>query len=44
MGETRHPFKKIGDIKKTFHSKMATINDRNGKKARIHGRNIQKRS
>ena len=29
MGETRYLFKKIGDIKKTFHSKMATRNDRN---------------
>ena len=28
---TRHLFKKIGDIKGTFHVRMGTINDRNGK-------------
>ena len=31
MGETRDLFKKTGDIKGTFHSKMGTIKDRNGK-------------
>ena len=31
MGETRHLFKKIGDIKGTFHARMGTIKDRNEK-------------
>ena len=31
MGKTRDLFKKIGDTKGTFHAKMGTINDRNGK-------------
>ena len=31
MGKTRDLFKKIGDIKGTFHAKMGTIKDRNGK-------------
>ena len=30
MGETRHLFKKIGDIKGTFHGRMGTIKDRSG--------------
>ena len=30
MGKTRDLFKKIRDTKKLFHSKMGTINDRNG--------------
>ena len=30
MGKTRDPFKKIRDIKGTFHVKMGTIKDRNG--------------
>ena len=30
MGKTRDLFKKITDTKGTFHSKMGTINDRNG--------------
>ena len=29
-GKTRDPFKKIRDIKGTFHAKMGTIKDRNG--------------
>ena len=29
MGKTRDLFKKIGDIKGTFHAKMGTIKDRN---------------
>ena len=29
MGETRYLFKKIGDIKGTFHTRMGTIKDRN---------------
>ena len=30
MGKTRDPFKKVRDIKGTFHAKMRTIKDRNG--------------
>ena len=30
MGQTRDLFKKIRDIKGTFHAKMGTIKDRNG--------------
>ena len=30
IGKTRDLFKKIRDIKGTFHAKMATIKDRNG--------------
>ena len=30
MGLTRDLFKKIRDIKGTFHAKMGTIKDRNG--------------
>ena len=31
MGKTRDLFKKITDTKGTFHAKMGTIKDRNGK-------------
>ena len=31
MGKTRNLFKKIRDIKGTFHAKMGSIKDRNGK-------------
>ena len=31
MGKTRDPFKKIRDTKGTFHAKMGSIKDRNGK-------------
>ena len=31
MGETRHLFKKIGDIEGTFHARIGTIKDKNGK-------------
>ena len=31
MGKTRDLFKKIGDIKGTFHARMGTIKNRNGK-------------
>ena len=34
MGKTRDYFKKIRDIKGTFHAKMVTIKDRNGKDLR----------
>ena len=30
MGKTRDLFKKIRDTKRTFHTKMSTIMDRNG--------------
>ena len=30
MGKNRDPFKKIRDIKGTFHANMSTIKDRNG--------------
>ena len=49
MGKIRDVFKKIRDIKGTFHAKMISIKDRNGmdltevEVARIH-RTIQKRS
>jgi len=31
LGETGDFFKKIGDIKGTFHARMGPIKDRNGK-------------
>ena len=31
MGKTRNLFKKTGEIKGTFHARMSTIKDRNGK-------------
>ena len=31
MGKTRDLFKKIGDTEGTFHTKMGTIKERNGK-------------
>ena len=31
MGKTRNLFKKIRDTKGTFHAKMASIKDRNGR-------------
>ena len=52
MGKTRDLFKKIRDTKGTFHAKMGSIKDRNGralaeaediKVARIHRRTVQKR-
>ena len=30
MGKTRDFFKKIRDIRRTFHAKMGSIKDRNG--------------
>ena len=54
MGKPRDLSKKTGDTKETFHAKMSTIKDRNGKDlteaedikkvTRIHRRTIQKRS
>ena len=54
MGKTRDLFKKIRDTKGTFHAKIGSIKDRNGRDlteaediknevARIH-RTVQKRS
>ena len=34
MGKTRDLFKKIRDIKKTFHARMGTVKDRNSKDLR----------
>ena len=34
MGKTRDLFKKIRDTKRTFHAKMGTIKDRNGRDLR----------
>ena len=31
MGKTRNPFKKIEAIEGTFHKRMGTIKDRNGR-------------
>ena len=48
MGKTRDLFKKIGDIKGTFHAKMGSIKDRNGmdlaeaERLRTGGKNTQK--
>ena len=42
MGKTRDLFKKIRDIKGTFHAKMGSIKDRNGGDL-IEAEDIQKR-
>ena len=48
MGKTKDLFKKIEDTKGTFHAKMSTIKDRNGKdlknrkRLRRGGKNTQK--
>ena len=42
MGKTRDLFKKIGDTKKTFHTRMVVINDRKGKDL-TEAENIKKR-
>ena len=44
MGKTRDLFKKIQDTKGTFHTKMGSIKDRNGRKQKIlrrGGKNTQ---
>ena len=41
-GKTRALFKKTGDIKGTFHAKIGTIKDRNGKEL-IEAEKIKKR-
>ena len=42
MGKTRYLFKKIRDIKGTFHAKVGTIKDRNGMDL-IEAEDIKKR-
>ena len=48
MRKTKDLFKKIGDIKGTFHSRMGMIKDRNGKditrqkRLKRGGKNTQK--
>ena len=42
MGKTRDLFKKIGDTKGIFHSKMGSIKDRNGMDL-TEAKDIQKR-
>ena len=42
MGKTRELFKKIRDTKGTFHAKMGSIKDRNGRDLR-EAENIKKR-
>ena len=42
MEKTRDPFKKIRDTKGTFHTKMGSIKDRNGRDPR-EAENIKKR-
>ena len=42
MGKTRDPFKKIRDTKGTFHAKMGSIKDRNGRDL-IEAEDIKKR-
>ena len=42
MGKTRGLFKKIRDKKRTFHAKMGTVNNRNGRDL-TEAENIKKR-
>ena len=42
MGKTRDLFKKVGDIKRTYHAKMGTIKGRNSKDL-IEAEEIKKR-
>ena len=42
MGKTRGLFKKISDTKRTFHARMNTVKDRNGKDL-IEAEEIKKR-
>ena len=42
MGKTRDLFKKIKDTKGTFHAKMGSIKDRNGRKL-MEAEDIKKR-
>ena len=49
MGKTRYTFKKMGDNKGTFHTKMCKIKDKNGKdlteqkRLKRGGKNTQKK-
>ena len=43
MGKTRNLFKKIRNTKGTFHAKMGTIKDRNGKHLKEQSEVIKKR-
>ena len=42
MGKTRDLFKKISDTKGTFHARISTVKDRNGKDL-IEAEEIKKR-
>ena len=42
MGKIRHLFKKIRDTKGTFHAKMGSVKDRNGRDL-TEAENIKKR-
>ena len=42
MRKTRDLFKKISAIKGTFHVRMGTIKDRNGKKITEGNRNVRR--
>ena len=43
MGKTRDLFKKIGEIKGTFHARMSMIKDRNGRDLTEAAEKIKKR-
>ena len=43
MGKTRDLFRKIGEIKGTFHARMGTIKDKNGKEEETEAEEIKKR-
>ena len=43
MGKTRDLFKKIRDTKGTFHAKMGSIKDKNGKEEETEAEEIKKR-
>ena len=42
MGKTRDLFKKTRDIKGTFHARMGTIKDKNGKEEETEAEEIKK--
>ena len=43
MGKTKDLFKKTRDIKGTFHARMGTIKDKNGKEEETEAEEIKKR-
>ena len=43
MGKTRYLFKKIGDIKGTFHERMCKVKDKNSKDLTEAEKEIKKR-